>query len=66
MKPVVLIDNYYQNIYVTLGQAIRELSNSHRELQVDTLLYMFNKCESHAQCMDIIGHFVNIIEKVES
>lgn len=66
MKPVIIINNYYQNIYVTLGQAIHELLANHRDLQVDTLLYMFNKCESHAQCMDIIGHFVDIVQQKEA
>lgn len=67
MKPVIIIDDYYQNIYITLGEAIHELIQSHRELQVETLLYKFNRCcESHAQCMDVIGQFVNIVKKQEA
>lgn len=66
MKPVIVIHDYYQNIYITLGEAIHELMVAHRELQVDTLLYAFNKCESHAQCMDIIGQYVNIIQQKEA
>ena len=66
MKPVIIIKDYYQNIYITLGQAIGELISQHKDLQVDTLLYMFNKCESHAQCMDVIGHYVNIIQQKEA
>ncbi len=65
MKPVIVIDNYYQNIYITLGEAIHQLIISHRSMQVDTLLYAFNKCESHAQCMDIIGQYVNILKEKE-
>lgn len=66
MKPVIVISNYYQNIYITLGEAIHKLMDSHREMQVDTLLYMFNRCESHSQCMDIIGHYVDIIQQKEA
>ena len=66
MKPVIIIKNYYQNIYITLGEAINELITNHRELQVDTLLYMFNRCESHSQCMDIIGQYVDILEQKEA
>lgn len=66
MKPVIVIDNYYQNIYITLGEAVHELVANHRDPQVETLLYMFNKCESHAQCMDIIGQYVNIIKQKEA
>lgn len=66
MKPVIVISNYYQNIYVTLGEAIHELLKAHKDLQVETLLAMFNKCESHAQCMDIISQYVNIIQAQEA
>lgn len=67
MKPVIMIDNYYQDIYITLGKAISELSNTNRELQIPTLLYKFNKCcESHAQCMDTINQFVDIVSKKEN
>lgn len=67
MKPVIVIENYYQNIYITLGEAIHELMQAHQELQVDTLLYKFNKCcESHAQCMDVIQQFVDIIQQREA
>lgn len=62
MKPVIIISNYYQNIYVTLGEAIHELLEAHKDLQVETLLAMFNKCESHNQCMDIISQYVNILQ----
>lgn len=66
MKPVIVISNYYQNIYITLGEAIHELLQAHKDLQVETLLAMFNKCESHAQCMDIILQYVNIIQQQEA
>lgn len=67
MKPVIMIDNYYQDIYITLGKAVSELAHTHRDLQIQTLLYKFNKCcESHAQCMDTIGQFVNIVSKQEA
>ena len=66
MKPVIFINNYYQNIYITLGEAIDKLMQAHKEMQVDTLLYAFNKCESHAQCMDIIGQYVNILQQKEA
>lgn len=66
MKPVIIIHDYYQNIYITLGEAIHQLVAHQKEMQVDTLLYMFNKCESHAQCMDVIGHFVNIVNQKEA
>ena len=66
MKPVIVISNYYQNIYVTLGEAIHELLEAHKDLQVETLLAMFNKCESHSQCMDIISQYVNIIQAQEA
>lgn len=66
MKPVIVISNYYQNIYITLGEAINKLISCHKELQVDTLLYMFNRCESHSQCMDIIQNYVDIIQQKEA
>lgn len=66
MKPVIVIHDYYQNIYITLGEAIHELIQFHKEMQVETLLYMFNKCESHAQCMEVISHFVDIIQQKEA
>ena len=67
MKPVIIIKNYYQNIYITLGDAIHELIRSHKEPQVETLLFKFNKCcESHAQCMDAISQFVDIIQEQEA
>lgn len=67
MKPVIIIKNYYQNIYITLGDAIHELIRAHKEPQVETLLFKFNKCcESHAQCMDAISQFVDIIEEQEA
>lgn len=66
MKPVIIISDYYQNIYITLGEAIRELGQQNKQQSAETLLYQFKKCESHAQCMDIIGHYVNIIQKQEA
>lgn len=66
MKPVIVVNNYYQNIYITLGEAIHELIEHHKEMQVDTLLAMFNRCESHAQCMGVIGRYVNIVEQKEA
>lgn len=67
MKPVIIIHDYYQNIYVTLGQAVKALISNDKELQVDTLLFKFNKCcESHAQCMDVISQFVNIVQEQEA
>lgn len=63
MKPVIVINNYYQNIFITLGEAIKELGHNHKDLQIQTLLYAFNKCESHAQCMDLIARYVDIIEQ---
>lgn len=66
MKPVIIIHDFYQNIYITLGEAIHELVAAHKDLQVETLLYAFNKCESHAQCMDIIGQYVNIVKQKEA
>lgn len=67
MKPVIIIKNYYQNIYITLGDAIHELIKAHKEPQVETLLFKFNKCcESHAQCMEAISQFVDIIQEQEA
>lgn len=66
MKPVIVVKDYYQNIYVTLGEAIHELEENDKKLQVDTLLYRFNRCESHAECMDAIGQYVNIIQQKEA
>ena len=64
MKPVIVIHNYYENIYITLGKAIDALVQAGQELQVETLVAKFCKhCESHGQCMDIISHFVDIIEE---
>lgn len=66
MKPVIIIRDYYQNIYITLGEAIHELIQCHKDMQVGTLLYMFNKCESHAQCMDVIKNYVDILQQKEA
>lgn len=66
MKPVIVIHDYYQNIYITLGEAINKLEADNKKLQIETLMYKFNKCESHAQCMDVISQFVDIIQKQEA
>lgn len=67
MKPVIIIKSYYQNIYITLGEAIHELIRARREPQVETLLFKFNRCcESHAQCMEAILQFVDIIQEQEA
>ena len=67
MKPVILIHDYYQNIYITLGSAIEALIKADKQLQINTLLFKFNRvCESHAQCMDTISQFVDIIKEQEA
>ena len=67
MKPVIVIHDYNQNIYITLGEAIHELIKAHKEPQIETLLFKFNKCcESHGQCMDTISQFVNIVQEQEA
>lgn len=67
MKPVIIIHDYYQNIYITLGDAIHALVRAHKEPQIETLLFKFNKfCESHAQCMEAISQFVDILQEQEA
>lgn len=67
MKPVIIIHDYYQNIYITLGHAIHALVRAHKEPQIETLLFKFNRvCESHAQCMDVISQFVDILKEQEA
>lgn len=67
MKPVIIVHDYYQNIYITLGDAIHALVRAHKDLQIETLLFKFNKvCESHAQCMDVISQFVDILQEQEA
>lgn len=66
MKPVIFITNYYQNIYITLGQALDALNHQGMQMKAETLLPMFNRCESHGQCMDLIERYVDVIERKEA
>lgn len=65
MKPVIIIHDYYQNIYITLGKAITALIHSGRKGQLEMLLSMFVKAESHSQCMDVILRYVDIVQEAE-
>lgn len=66
MKPSIVITNFYEEIHVVLGKAIEALQSNGKQAQVDMLLAMFDKSESHGQCMTVIGRFVEIIGKEES